>query len=928
MRTLFSLTLILVATTFATQYVIGTIRSVTYESEKIHRVDSKRKTTYLLHKSEFLEFHLLPGATTLRLMTNAALSSLDAPGHDLANPRTGWKYAIEYELQDRNLKTIRKDIYHFRSPTRQLIDEETGEAMYPLFFGQSSLVSTQTRTMQLALNGSIAEAARIRVRLVSHSPQIKEVVLRLVARLEREGYQDRTMWMKMPKRQREEMTKYCVYDHDMLTTEQRSSLLRWRWEKCNLVEKAEKRHLFSIGDIDDEEVRPEQLPEGLYCDPNLHASIPVPEGDGRLHLECLRIDQLNSEAEDENEEPQLQKVTREYLTIRSFGPRKEPSGSLHEIRGAVENLTVNVCGGLVSIEPSTRVILRANWEPVDSVAKRALKAELIDDHDKGFFAKAKPDSTTETDGFDSSLDVTPARKVLRTYLVGPGPLDYRISHVPGAPTPVKVQLRIPFSEIFQNSIASDSGLTASEDSSPRRKDVERAIDFNWEILDADRKVIAHGNVSRSVPPSQFDFLLMNSNREKLSDPLTLFFEVPEKGSILRLSSDEGLYLGSVQVRPLEMERVIRLPEDQHAFYRRQATNRSWFGLNPIERTTMMRDNRTFVISLRDRPPELSDDSQDPSELVWKRYKPNGLWFGKPLLVPKEESEAEQDTDAPVIGMNYAVEPNRSYRFKTPVVPTSSVGRATSLKISYFTRSQLGNVRVSVDGNVVVNRRVLNSHGYVRIPLDKQVGALKVECEAAADLFVSGVTLSDAPEFYGRIAQRLDKGKLEFAYDRQTTVEEFLTLRIFMNATEEQGERIRVRVNVAPVDSGPTEAVRAAKVIPLEDWTPGMRVFDLRPESRAEAFDLSTGEKVGLGYRCFVRFPEGSETGRYNVSVKLDDDPISEPNACVLVYQMIAPENGRKHSLRIDRPLTHSLRLRDISRKVPSQADGKTHYEDD
>ena len=143
-----------------------------FESKEINRDDAERQSTTLLSTDRWVEFQVAPGANNFRLLTNAALNSVDAPDFDLSDPRLGQKYAIEYELLDPNRNLIRSSTYHFRSEIRQLLDSKSEEIIYPLFFGRDSLVSTQTRAMQMAVNRNNERSAILRVRLLSHDVQI------------------------------------------------------------------------------------------------------------------------------------------------------------------------------------------------------------------------------------------------------------------------------------------------------------------------------------------------------------------------------------------------------------------------------------------------------------------------------------------------------------------------------------------------------------------------------------------------------------------------------------------------------------------------------------------------------------------------------------------------------------------------------------
>ena len=138
-----------------------------YRSNAINRDDARSVAATEIPKDEWVEFQILRDATNIRLLTNAALKTMDAPDHDLTNPRLGWRYSLDYQLLDAKRKVLEGAEYHFRTHVRQLKDAETGEAIYPIFLGKSGLVATQTRPMQLAVTGFDTPPAILRVRLKS-----------------------------------------------------------------------------------------------------------------------------------------------------------------------------------------------------------------------------------------------------------------------------------------------------------------------------------------------------------------------------------------------------------------------------------------------------------------------------------------------------------------------------------------------------------------------------------------------------------------------------------------------------------------------------------------------------------------------------------------------------------------------------------------
>ncbi len=119
-------------TTLAGLHGSAVIKQLLYHSHAINRDDARSVTATLLAADQWVEFQVLRDATTIRLLTNAALKSMDAPDHDLTNPRLGWRYSLDYELLDAERQLLEKSEYHFRTHVRQLVDASTGKPLSTL----------------------------------------------------------------------------------------------------------------------------------------------------------------------------------------------------------------------------------------------------------------------------------------------------------------------------------------------------------------------------------------------------------------------------------------------------------------------------------------------------------------------------------------------------------------------------------------------------------------------------------------------------------------------------------------------------------------------------------------------------------------------------------------------------------------------------
>jgi len=272
-------------------YYSGLLASVGLSpaSLEINRDDAKRVGTILLNRRDWAEFHISPAAEGIRLMTNAALDTTEMPQRNQSDPRIGWRYGIEYQLLDADGELIHRQVYESRTRLRQLIDAELGTLINPLVFGKTGKTATQTRFIQIPINPSTPQPAIMRVRAVSSDPQISEIVARVRTKHQRPHYDKPSTWKQISLHSRRKLAKFCVFDQKFLTRAERASLLRWYWQQAPTLNQVTLRHLYFIGEIDDQESI-EDIPSGSNTiPPSRKITLPIPELQGTLRLSFERL---------------------------------------------------------------------------------------------------------------------------------------------------------------------------------------------------------------------------------------------------------------------------------------------------------------------------------------------------------------------------------------------------------------------------------------------------------------------------------------------------------------------------------------------------------------------------------------------------------------------------------------------------------------
>ncbi len=852
-RDLFIVGCSILAATLAATHGKSRLHDAWFAADEVNREDATRESTTVLSAAEWNEFQVVPGASSFRLLTNAALQSIDAPDYDLSNPRLGWRYGIEYELLDASRNLIQKSEYHFRSSIRQLLDGESGEAIYPLFFGKSSLVSTQTRTMQIAVNRENGQQVSIlRARLLFADTQIQEVVARALARIERADYEQNSTWNRMSKKRRESISRYCVYDHELLTVNERNSLLRWRWTRCPTLGKFEKRYLFFIGDTDDMEIRDEQLPIGFYTDPQTLATLPIPEGEGEVRLEFTCVESQH---------------VADVVSIDWHGLGSENRKSwTHAISRTVSNFRTSVQGGLLELQTSSRLVVRAFWKPLDELAQRSAN-ELA------------ADSWAIEGALEDEIEITPQPLNVRAFVADEDPIDYLVSHHDEQPTPLKIQVRYPLSFLFENR-AAFSENTIRSPTTIENRGTETAlvspVSFRWKFHDSSGAIVESGTRNFAPEISSYDWMTANGMRALVSNASEFYFLVPRNVAKVSFSSLDSRLLVNAFVRPKSAQRKIRVPEDFHPFHRTQATNRSWFSFYPVDHSTLIRSNRSFVIATQVRPPKLNEQIIQ-GDFDWIRYTPTGSWIGRQILIPKMVETELGVRDEAIQATYYELATDVDYSFSKFVSRFEK--DLYSPKLVFSADQPPGQTTISIDGKIIKSVRLATCRGQVDLgdfTIPPQ-GKLRVESQGESRFFLNGLQVELADCFLKRTAQRLNRGMLEFPYSKSTPGDELLTIRLYRNSTE--NIRSKVKVRIISVNSSLLPAEQ-----PLSSWTILDRLYDLRPLEESPSLLLGHAGKVDVGHRCFIKLGADLPRGEYRIQVESID---ANNDALILLYQTVA-----------------------------------------
>ena len=842
-RDLFAIALSGLVTWYVVQMSQSRLDVVVPFSQQVNRTEASRNNAIGLDSKIWSTFQIPDQSAAIRLLTNAAVRNPKTPVVTQSDPRSGWRYAIEYQLTDLKGNILDQSEYHFRSRVEPMIDIASGQPVYPMFFEDSS-IATQTRVMQIGLSHfADRRPAMIRVRFKSSDPNIKGVVARVLSQLERPDADERSTWNRLSRQRRDEICKYCVYDSDLLGLDERSSLLRWHWVNSPTLGEFESRPLYSRNDLDEEAIGQPLLPAGKYTAENWISSIAVPTGAGDVRLQFISTDD--------------QPLNDISAQIHWYGDH--PEQRLEAISESSTFVLSDIDGGLIQIRPDDECVIRAYWKPANNNHGQQVQ---------NWISENQPTELGE-------YEITPKPLTVRTYLVNESQVEYSISHLSNQPTPFQLSVR----QIFDNEFFAQTTPTSD---APKW--------LWWEFLNQSNEVIDSGEIEVTNRITRYEHLTIAGKRILLSDPQSAYFAIPNMVNTVRIGSHDHPLLVNGYVRPSGLIRKTRVPDDYQPFGRGDRRTRSWYGLNPNDHESLFQNNRSFIVNTQPVAPEI-----DPQILLgrydWRRFEPQGNWIGREILIPIDRLPEREESQRSIY---YEIECDRNWdasHYQMQPKPR---------RVSFIVAADEapGMVTIKVDNKVVYRKRHASKRGLIVLPMPIFVSALDdmqltVTSERPCRLFVGGIQVDDAPKFVKRLAQRFGQPKLEFEYDKETHAKELLTMKLF-RGRKSNLNRCKIRVRIIP--DQPLD--RSSK--PVDGWTLINRVYDLTPNRELDSLLVDTDAHVDEGYRCFITLDTDLSPGKYKIDIQCLD---SENDAYVLLYRTVP---GKKPIHRIH-TVPHSIR---------------------
>ncbi|MCA9211459.1 MAG: hypothetical protein KDB27_00205, partial [Planctomycetales bacterium] len=432
-----------------------------------------------------------------------------------------------------------------------------------------------------------------------------------------------------------------------------------------------------------------------------------------------------------------------------------------------------------------------------------------------------------TDDSGQTIELHTINTSLRMVRLDGQTVAYRIFHANRMATPFRVDFR-----------------TVSED-------IETPVTAHWSFVNANGETIRDGNITLSPTVSVFDSATMRSVSYQVSDPLRYYWVIPEEVCEFRIDADREILVAAF-TRPADITRVFAattLAESTaNAVTETQDSDRSWFVIRPNQYEELQTNHHTCVVTYQPRPPEKNELVQT-GDYSWISYQPHGLWRARRILSPRDPTFPVRDQSRAMVYVR--LEPNHEYE-----VEFDDQGQPPT--IIYDQQDVGSEISVVVDGRVVAVHRCRSHRGEFaldEIPDDGRM--LELRSSVATPLYMNFVSTTDGSLYQRRIAYRMDNGKLEFEYEKHSTDEEIVSVRVFRSDSLNQSTQLEIAIPELDLQD----------VGPRTQWTWNAKRYECRLADDSESLLLDgSAQNANSGDLAFVRFGEDVPPGIYRIQI--------------------------------------------------------------
>jgi hypothetical protein len=800
--------------------------------------------TFQFPDDRWLELDLPKNTDRIRVLVNAAL---DPEVRETLQPGVGpvdYPLALEYEVLAEDETILQTGQCVFRSRIYGLYDDVRDQPRVGGFYKQSELLPGVTHEVALSLHRFGGRAMRARVRLGRHAAEIREAVVRSYALIGGvEGF-DEFLWERTSPTWRERLTRTNVYPPELLTEDERQNLLRHRWSAVPPTGidgvDYDERILCLMRDFSlPPEIEPVTIWRGQPVAPHWRGSIPLPDPAGRVRLEITWLETSTAG-------PGLPMAP---LVVRWFGARSDQSAIVEVVPDGPTSLReLTVAGGMLDIESPHLADVNAWWQPEAEPLEEVLEPRVD-------LPELDPDRISP-DGF---IDITPDPIVRKAYRAdADSAVEFGVSHLAGEPTPLRVLLQewVP----------------------PEGSDGAETPELIWEFLDEGGEVRHSGVIELAAPLSEYDRADERTPLQNVGESKTFYFSVPPEVDVVRLRSESKAILVSAATRPPDLPYVREVGDDLEPLVD-EDTDRVWFPLIPRNVVDLADRQRAHLVFFRRPPRDEPADGADESR-QWESFTPDGEWTARRLL---SRWEPPDDLRPELLESVFQqLQPGVEYEVTMPTQPGvhQARPRLAFVDVPHVPQS----LSVFVDGELHETVLILTSQGEVMLdPIvlgDGNRCRIEVRAEGVFPVFLSSLEPGTGPTRLQRFALRWTTEELEFDYDKVSSGDEMLQMKLFQTLQAETGSDVYCELVQAP----------ARDVGPFESWTLCRRVFQLTPAADADVLVLETaGERVRQGQLCVIPIGSDLPPGRYRLRLRRDSDDV----AYLLLLRATADDGERR-----------------------------------
>lgn len=799
---------------------------------RLRRVnDTTLSAVDLLDQTKWVRYTLPPGQPLVRVVTNASVPQSLVT----ATPTEEWQYTLHYQVLSRAGKILLDQQYVHRTRLTTYTDVQTGEIFTGRFYLHGQLFPADGKVMVLNLQGLPEEATQLRLRVATVPSPLLDIVARVYSRELATVRKLSGVWQRLSVKQQRILARGNLYPPELLSEEEKRNLLHQRWSTIAPEGIPEvdytRRDLYALKDIEEEEeTREPLLPAGSLVSPTFYGVIMIPEGGGYLRFGFDQLPWKLSHGADRTVE--VRWYGRELAQRKTFTLLWDEAGN---------TLSDFIPGGLVEIIPRQLLIMRIFL-------------------------------TTE----GKEQEITPDPVAARTYRVdAESPVDYEIFHERQYPTPLRLSLRSPLGSLDGEPPLPETTVSLAPPS------------VRYELLDAKNTVLQQGTLNSSTVPSLYDRILTAAEGVPVTEPTHYYFSLPHSVTRVRLHAQHGRVLVAAANRPPTLTREIQIPEEFYSFAD-STTQPGWFTLWPVGAEQLLLDNRVLLVAVQPRPPE-DDPEVVAGRYQWEDYQPSGNWRARRLLTPAEPSAIQRTQTLPILFNEIPIGREQAVEFVAPVGQHELT--PTLLYVRPQGALQPTVLRALVNGQVRRHILVDGQASEIQLP-PLASGSYRVtvlgpgDGHAFLNYLPSGGT---APTRLIRTALRFDSMSLSFDYEKRTSEDEILSLRLYTPHHTTTRTHIRVRI-VGP----PTEGTG-----PYLHWTFRDRRYDVRPAKSAPVPVLGTNaEFVTTGQ--FLAIPLGDDLppGLYRLQMDIEQGP-----GGYVIFSKVTPGVAEQRSVFLERGIS-------------------------